>query len=493
MVAVLRNGSLLGVIAETERQVEAALAALRGAAIWDHPAADLPDQNALPAWLRAESADSRLIAEHGGAGPNVPVARTLNASFARPYLSHASIGPSCALACRTDDRLEVWTHSQGIYNLRTDLALALLMPPDTIIVRHVEGAGCYGHNPADDVAFDAAWLAGATPGRPVRVQWSRADEFAWAPFGPAMAVDLQAELDTDGRIARWRHEIWSNGHSTRPGRATAPALLGAWHMDPPFERQTAINPPQAAGGGAERNAIPSYDFPAWQVLVNRVLPMPLRASALRGLGASTNVFAVEQFMDELAAAAGVDPVAFRLAHIVDPRARAVIERAVAGSDWNAPRMEGTGRGLAYARYKNTSAYCAVVAEIRAEAEIRVVRLTIAADVGLVVSADGVANQLEGGAVQATSWTLKEAVQFDGERVTSDSWDDYPILRFSEVPAVDVHIIDSSAASLGAGECSVGPTAAAIGNAVFNALGVRVREMPITAARIIAAMEAEDCA
>ena len=491
VIAVVRDGSLLGVLAETERQAEQALAALGDAAVWDMADGALPDQDALPVWLRTQPIDGKVVACKGdpSLGANQPqVSRTLRASFAKPFLAHASIAPSCALARFDGATLAVWTHSQGIYNLRTDLALAFGLDAGAVTVQHVEGAGCYGHNPADDVAFDAAWLARAAGGRPVRVQWTRSDELAWAPFSPAMAVDLEADLDANGAIVSWRHTVWSNGHSTRPGRGTSPALLGSWHMDPPFERQPAINVSLAAGGGAERNAVPAYDFPAWQVVNNRVLSMPLRTSAMRALGAFANVFAVEQFMDELAHANGSDPVAYRLRHLTDTRARAVIELAVMRSGWAGEKLANHGRGLGFARYKNTGAYCAVVAEIEAAAEIRVKRLTIAVDVGLAVNADGVANQIEGGAIQATSWILKEAVRFDGNRITSDSWDDYPILHFSDVPAVDVHIIPSTQPSVGAGEGSVGPTAGAIANAVFDALGVRVRQMPLSAEHVIAAFD-----
>jgi nicotinate dehydrogenase subunit B len=491
VIAVVRDGSLLGVLAETERQAEQALAALGDAAAWDMADGALPDQDALPAWLRTQPIESKVVAyKHDPSlGANQPqVSRTLRTSFAKPFLAHASIAPSCALARFDGATLEVWTHSQGIYNLRTDLALAFGLHADAIIVQHVEGAGCYGHNPADDAAFDAAWLARAAGGCPVRVQWTRSDELAWAPFSPAMAVDLEADLDASGAIVGWRHTVWSNGHSTRPGRATSPALLGSWHMDPPFERQPAINAPLAAGGGAERNAVPSYDFPAWQVVNNRVLSMPLRSSAMRALGAFANVFAVEQLMDELAYANGSDPVAYRLRHLADTRARAVIALAVARSGWAGEKLADHGRGLGFARYKNTGAYCAVVAEIEAAAEIRVKRLTIAVDVGLAVNADGVANQIEGGAIQATSWILKEVVRFDRNRITSDTWDTYPILRFSDVPAVDVHIVPSTQPSVGAGEGSVGPTAGAIANAVFDALGVRVRQMPLSAEHVIAAFD-----
>jgi CO/xanthine dehydrogenase Mo-binding subunit len=216
-----------------------------------------------------------------------------------------------------------------------------------------------------------------------------------------------------------------------------------------------------------------------RITCHRLLTMPIRTSALRTLGAFANIFAIESFMDELAAERGEDPLAFRLRHLKDPRARAVLEAAAKRAGWSAWRKrDGAGHGIGFGRYKNFGAYCAVVAEVEGEADIRVRRLVVAVDVGEVINPDGVANQMEGGAIQATSWTLKEAVRFDRTRITSDTWETYPILRFSEVPAVEVEILNRpEERSLGAGEAAHSPTAAAIGNAVFHALGVRVRDYP----------------
>lgn len=487
VVTVLRDGSLLGVIADSVAQADAAHGQLVQAAQW-HEVARLPAMQAMPSWLKQQPLDTSTV-DHKPRVSAADVARTIKAAYSKPFIAHGSIAPSCALARWDGGQLNVWSHSQGIFNLRRDLALAFSLPEDAVVVQHVEGAGCYGHNAADDVAFDAAWLAHAVPGRPVRVQWSRSDELSWSPLGPAMAMELEADLDDAGQIIDWRHSVWSNGHSTRPGRAPTPALLGAAYLQNPFEAPLAINMPLASGGGAERNAIPGYDFEAWQITCHRVLNMPLRTSALRALGAVGNVFAAESFLDEIAHASGQDPAAFRLRYLGDQRARAVIERVLQLSNWAAwqPR-EGQGHGIGFARYKNTGAWCAVVAEIDAGQDIRVTRLCIAVDVGRVINPDGVINQIEGGALQALSWTLKEAVRFDDTRITSDAWEHYPILRFTEVPAVEVALIDSSERSLGAGEASLGPTAAAIGNAVFHALGVRVRDLPITAERIVAAMD-----
>jgi CO/xanthine dehydrogenase Mo-binding subunit len=308
----------------------------------------------------------------------------------------------------------------------------------------------------------------------------REDEFAWEPYGPAMALELEAQLDPSGGIVSWKHELWSNGHTNRPGRSPKPALIAARHLEKPFEFSPAIDPalpPEGAG----RNAIPLYDFPDLQVVKHYVRETPRRASSLRALGAYGNVFAIESFMDELAEAAGADPIDFRLRHLKDPRGRAVLE-ALRESWRSQVKKENCGHGVGFARYKNIGAYCAVLAEVEAGEVLRVKRLVVAADVGLAINPDGVANQLEGGAIQATSWTLKE----EG-RVGAVSWEDYPILRFSEVPAVEVRLVKSDSPSLGAGEAAQGPTAAAIANALHDALGVRVRDLPLTPERIVQAM------
>ena len=491
VVAVVRDGSFAGVIAEREETALAALERLRRGARWDEKPT-LPDEARLGDWLHGASQETALVAETKAAAPRA-VHATRRARFTKPYIAHASIGPSCALAQWSAESLHVWSHTQGIYNLRADLALVFGLAPERIVVEHAEGAGCYGHNGADDVALDAALLARAAGGRPVRVVWSREDELAWSPFGPAMAIDIAADVDERGEVLAWRSEIWSNGHTSRPGRAKTPALLAGTHLAKPFERMLSFNPPFAGGGGAERNSVPGYDLPAMQVVNHRLLEMPLRTSALRSLGAFANVFAIESFVDDIARARGEDPLAWRLRHVSDPRARAVIDSVARRCAWgSALAGEGRGRGIGWARYKGRGAYCAVVAEVELTHEVRVRRLVVAVDVGLAVNPDGVANQVEGGAIQAASWSLKEAVRFDRTRVTSASWEAYPILRFSEVPAVEVEVIQhADEPSVGAGEAAQGPAAAAIANAVRDAIGVRVRDLPITAERIAAAAPSEE--
>lgn len=488
-VRIVRDGNFLGVVGGSEESVDRGAARLKARAVWAG-GIDLPDEHDLEFWLRDAPCETTLVDRREGAADRA-VAQTLTRRFSRPFIAHASIAPCCALARWEGERLEVWTHSQGIFMLRADLARTFSLPPDQVVVNHVEGAGCYGHNGADDVALDAALLARACPGEPVRVQWTREDELANAPFGAAMAVEIAVDLDAAGEVVSWRHDVWSNGHSLRPGRAPTPTLLAASEISEGFPRPVSINMPLATGGGSDRNAVPLYDFPDWRIANHRLLTMPVRTSALRALGAFANVFAIEQVMDELARKREEDPLAFRLRHLKDPRAIAVLEAAARRAGWPSGQGagDGTGRGLAFARYKNTGAYCAVVADVLCEEEVRVRRLTIAVDVGEVISRDGVLNQIEGGAVQAASWTLKEAVRFDRDAITSRSWATYPILTFAEVPAVDVEICASPGApSLGAGEASQGPTAAAIANAVFDAIGVRVRRTPITRDAILSAME-----
>jgi nicotinate dehydrogenase subunit B len=488
VIAVVRDGDFLAVVAEREEIAVRAAERLRRNAHWDQRPT-LPDEDDLPGYLVSAQAETSVLARKEAPGP-AGSARSHSARYHRPYLAHGAIGPSAAAALAHEDgRLEVWSHSQGVHLLRRELATALGLAVDRVVVRHVEGAGCYGHNGADDAAMDAALLARAAPGRPVHVVWSRADDLAWAPFGSAAVVEIAADCGDDGAVLSWRHEIWSGSYLGRPGTTPTNALLAASHRAGGEPIRAGGEPPVEFGGGAGRNAVPGYDFPAYRVINHLLTEMPLRTSALRSLGAHLNVFAAESFLDELASAAGRDPVEFRLAHLSDPRGRAVLQTAASRAGWAEwAAREAVGHGIGYARYKNSSAYCAVVAEVEAIDEVRVRRLVIAVDAGLVINPDGAANQIEGGAIQATSWTLKERVRFDRLNVTSDTWETYPILRFSEVPAVDVEFIAGQGnPPLGVGECAQGPTAAAIANAVYDALGVRVRSLPLTADQLIAAM------
>lgn len=489
VVTVVRDGEFLGVVAEREEVAVRAAEALREASRWDERDS-LPAQDQLVGFLRSAPAESTVVYDTTGGLEQPEAGRTLVREFSRGYVAHASLAPSCGVAVWTDGRLRVWSHSQGIYQLRSELARAFSLPGHDVVVEHVEGAGCYGHNAADDAAYDAAVLARSVPGRHVQVVWSRQDELTWEPFGPAMAVRVEAAVDDTGRIRSWDHQTWSNGHTSRPGAAGSPPLLGSTHRADPSPAVAAPDPAFRSGGGTARNAVPGYDLPAVRVRAHRLTTMPLRTSALRALGAHLNVYAIESVVDELAQAAGADPVDFRLSMLSDERARAVLEAVAGRSGWAQPfeRGDSRGRGVGFARYKNAGAYCAVVAEVEAEAEVRVTRLTVAVDVGLVVNPDGLLNQIEGGALQSVSWTTLEQVRFDRRQVTSQTWEEYPILTFEQAPAVDVVLLDRpDCPPVGSGEAAAGPTAAAIGNALADALGVRVRSLPLTPDNIIAAL------
>lgn len=489
-VQVVRDGNFLAVLSEREEAAAAAADALSQRVTWE-PAEDLPDQSRLAAWLRAQPRETSVLANEQKDGRKRD-GTVVRASYSRGLLAHASIAASCALA-RFDGRvLEVWSHTQGIYPLRGAIAGAFGMDQSDVVVRHVEGAGCYGHNPADDAAFDAALLARRTGGRPVRVLWDRAAELGSGPLASAMTADVSAEIGADGSVSNWTYDVWSNGYTSRPGYAGNPGLLANGYRHGGRPLPASVDPGSEAGLGSGRNAVPPYTFGSACVATHRVLSMPIRTSAIRSLGAHFNVFAIESFMDELAAVAGADPLAFRLALLDDERARAVISAAAEGAGWGQRREAAahadTGLGLGYARYKNAGAFCAAVAEVEATESVRVRRIVVAVDVGQVVNLDGVRNQIEGGAVQAVSWTLKEQVRFGRDGITSLNWKTYPILRFSETPHVDVVVINRPGLPVvGAGECVAGPVAGAIANGLCAAIGVRVRALPLTAENVVQAI------
>ncbi|HEV3239223.1 MAG TPA: molybdopterin cofactor-binding domain-containing protein [Casimicrobiaceae bacterium] len=487
VVKVVRDGSYLAVVAEREYQAILAMRALSAAATWDE-SARLPASASIYEFLRR--APAREIVDLDRRATTAPAARTLEASYRRPYQMHGAIGPSCAVGWLKDGALTVWTHSQGVYPLRKAIAEMLAMPLERVRCVHVEGSGCYGHNGADDAAADAALLAYRLPDRPIRVQWMREQEHLWEPYGPAMLTEAKAALDAGGNIIDWQYDVWSNTHSTRPG--TAGSLLPAWHLAAPFPPPEPQPIPLPEGGG-DRNALPLYVLPSARIVHHFVPTMPVRVSALRALGAYMNVFSIESFIDELALSAGADAVEFRLRHLDDPRARDVITAAATRFGWSArPRARGRGKGIAFARYKNLGAYLALAVEVEVERETgrtRLVRAVAAVDSGQAVNPDGIRNQIEGGIVQASSWTLREAVSFDATRITSADWSSYPILRFPDIPDnVEVHVIDRPGQPfLGTGEAAQGPTAAALANALANATGARLRELPLTPGRVKAAI------
>lgn len=518
---VVYDGALVGVLASSEHDLTRCAALLELESLWDESLSAIPSElqnnQHIGDWLQAQPLESQTITSQGVGPYTARVSSTttspsdlqgpavsVTASFTRPFVQHASIGLSTAWArWRGDDKvhgepsqLEVISHSQGIYNLRRDLGLAFGLPEQSVTVEHHAGAGCYGHNGADDVAYDAAWLARFKPEYWVRVQWRREDELGLSPMSAAMAVKITATASESGQLLSWETDLWSQGHGTRPGRESTPALLGAWQVDQSVHAApilVAVNAPLQNGGGAERNAVPLYDIPNWAVYNHRVLSTPFRVSALRSLGAQVNVFALESVIDLLAERLNMDPLTFRLNNLKDPRARAVLARVAQMSNWSAlsarERLDGEGWGLGFAKYKNSSAYCAVVAHVKVSETVQVMSLDLCADIGQVVHEDGANNQIEGGAIQAMSLTLLEQAQLGLDGVRSKDWAHYPIARFGQTPTLKVSLIDPmNSPSSGAGECSIGPTAAALANAVSQAISARIYNMPLNAENLLQSLE-----
>jgi nicotinate dehydrogenase subunit B len=487
VVAVVQNGDFAAVVATREWQ---AIRAMRVAQASDYvrivprlPVTDGPQHlKTLP------TREIQVLDTHDGVRP---AAHSIAASYSRPWYAHGSIGPSCAVALFRDGALTVWSHSQGVFDMHRATAELVGLPPERVRVIHVPGSGCYGQNGADDVTAEAALIAMRLPGRPIRLQWMREQEFGWEPCGCGMVTKVEAAIGPDKRIAHWNYEVWSNSHNTRPVEAGGYAV--AQQVAKPFAPQEAKPIPMPEGDG-DRNANPLYVFPNMDVRYHFVPEMPLRVSALRSLGAHLNVFTIESMLDELAHAAKVDPLAFRLAHMKDERARAVMIEATRRFGWEG-RLKGGGRrgcGMAFARYKNIGAYCAIAMEVEVEREtgaVTVHRVQAAIDAGQPASPDGIRNQAEGGILQSLSWALFEAVTFDESKRTSFDWGTYPIMRFEDVPGqVDVHIVDRPGLPfLGAGETAQGPTSAALANAIADATGARLRDMPLTAEKLKAAI------
>ena len=475
LLKTVRNGSFLAVVAADEYQAVQARQVAHQFAHWSDSPAALPEGEDLDKYIKKLPVRSQKVKEQGtmeGLGQSGGDA--LKASYFKPYQMHASIGPSCGVALYKEGTLHVWSHSQGIYPFRDALAKMLGLEADKVHITGVPGSGCYGHNGADDAATDAALVAMTMPGTPVRLQWMREDEHAWEPYGSAMCMDVEARLDEAGRISHWRYAVWSDSHSSRPG-GNPGNLLASWYLPKPF-----VQPAMGYFGGGFRNSEPYYAIPNQRIDAH-AFEGPLRVSSLRSLGAYANIFAVETFMDELAEKAQKDPIDFRLAHSTDDRAIAVMQKlqTMIKSE-KAGASEGIG--LAFARYKNVASYCAVAAKVavdKSSGDVKVQKMWAVLDAGEVINLDGIINQTEGCLIQAASWTLKEEVQFDKQHISTRDWISYPILRYSEVPLVQVAVINHpEQGPLGAGEAAQVPTAAAIVNAIYQASGKRIRRLPV---------------
>ncbi|MGA2111044.1 MAG: molybdopterin cofactor-binding domain-containing protein [Anaerolineales bacterium] len=479
---MVRLGDFVGVVASREEQ---AVRAAKQVRIRWNETAHLPPMEDLFEELRGQPATEEIVEERGDVQAALArAAQRWSATYYQPFQAHASLGPSCAVASFHDDQVEVWCNSRGVYPLRRALADLLKLPVSKVRVTHIEGAGSYGQNGTDDAAADAAVLSRAV-GQPVRVQWSREDEFTWEPYAPAMIMEIHAGLSRKGKVVAWDYHAWSPTHVVG-GQAGIFLLAGQLISG-------KAPPPIPFFFGGARNAPTNYSFRHQRVTMHWISNSILRASSFRSLGGSPNTFANESFMDELAAAAHTDPLEFRLRHLKDPRGREVLETAARQARWDTALGPGEGQGIAYAQYENEEAYVATVARVEvdpATGRVLAKRLVVAHDCGLVINPDGLRNQIEGNAIQSTSRALKEQVTFDQQHITSIDWETYPTLKFTEVPEVEVVLLNRpDEPALGAGEPASITTAAALSNAIFNATGGRVRQIPFTPERVRAAIEA----
>ncbi|GGC57835.1 xanthine dehydrogenase family protein molybdopterin-binding subunit [Undibacterium terreum] len=477
VLKIIRDGSYLAAVASDEWSAITAMRALTVSAKWEGGAV-LPTPQTIHATLQALPSEDIVILNKGKMA--MPAVRTLKSRFTKQYVMHGSIGPSCAVAHLTDGSMTVWTHTQGVFPLRSALAELLGMPDERVRCIHTEGSGCYGQNGADDVAADAVLIAKAMPGRPVRVQLMRDQENQWEPFAPAMITEIEAGLDASGRISYWHYELWSGSHNERPGNAGK--LAPGWMLARPFVPSPSLPMLQPEGGG-DRNALPLYVIPNAHI-TNHFLPRtPLRTSAMRSLGAHINILSIESTMDELSSMAALDPVEFRLRHLEDTRAQDVIRTAARQFGWeHRSRKRNRGFGFAFGQYKNLMGYVAIALELEVQPDtgkVSVVRVVAAVDCGQIVNPDGVINQIEGGIVQSTSWTLYEQLQFASNGIKSIDWASYPIMRFSQIPAkIEVHLLDRPGLPfLGVAEAAQGPMAGALANALAQATGKRLRNLP----------------
>ena len=493
-IAIHRDGSFLAVAGPKEWPVVQAAARLQNACAWDTGSG--LSEGDIFASLTTENA-RRLTLKDSTPVPDEPLPEPLespnfSARYERPFTMHGALAPSAALATWDGEKLDILTHSQGIFVLRDSIAESLDLAPNQVVLTHAPGSGCYGHNGADDAAFEAALVAMALKDTPILLKWSREDEHVWEPYGPASAVEIAATVDENGRPKAFSANAIGGTFRGRPRNGpnqAGPAKLLTNHFRAERIGPRPGEPNMNRHGGLHRNLEPIYDFPDVRLVKNLVTEMPLRTSALRCLGAALNVFGIESFMDEVSCDAGLDPLELRKQLLAqDPRAKAVLgrlERELA----NYPKPEDAGRGLAYGQYKNamTRVAAAIDLQVKDTAEVELLRAFLVADAGRIIDRDGLVAQLEGGFLQAASWALHEKVTWDRDGVTSRDWETYPVLRFSDVPEVHIFLLDNpNEASLGAGEAAPGPALAAIANAVFSATGLRLRRLPMDADAIKAA-------
>ena len=494
-VQTVRKGDFVAVIAKNEW---GAIKAARAIKLKWSAGTGLPDKATVFDYWRNQPIAKEEQTQKVGDAPAALASSTkrIKASYEFAVQTHASIGPSCAVADFKDGKLVVWSPSQATHSMQSELASITGLALEKVRLLYVDGSGCYGRNGHEDATADAALIA-TLIGKPVRVQWMRADETARAPKSPPRAIDMEGGFDKDGNLVAWSGDF----------HIALNHIVAFKPLDFPLLAATDVGMSKPGNwvGFLFQNSGAPYAVPNIRVNTRHVEKAFFRSAHLRSPGRIENTFANESFMDELAAAAQSDPAEFRLKHIKDPRAVAVIRAAMKRANWQtrighnaAPANQAKGdiakgRGIAYVRYNNTTTYVTAVAEVevnRKTGDVRVSRVCVGHDCGQIINPDGLANQIEGGVIQTVSRTLMEQVEWDKTKVTSVDWATYPILRFPDAPRVEVDMINTPGeVSWGAGEPTATAIPAAIANAIYDATGARLRSIPFTPEKVQAAMAA----
>ena len=486
-IKLIVKGSFLAILSPDEFLVVKYLEIIKQNIVWEE-LRDLSNNNIYKS-LKENDRDTLLVKSGGQAFYEaIPIIKdfkdksctTLTSEYKKGYLMHGPIGPSAACSIFSNNKFTIYSHSQALYDLKLSCSEYFGVDPENVTLKFIPGSGCYGHNGADDVAFEAGLLSKEFPDTHVLLKWTRQDEHCWEPYGSASLNKLTGVINDKGKIIYWSNEVFSDTYMTRPSNTELDNFISYNLVNNHFIKRKST-PKTNAHMGIHRNLDPLYDFGETRLIKNLVHDLPLRTSALRTLGAFSNVVALECFINEIAKTKNIDPFEIRINHLSDERAIGVIKN-LRDQMTKEIQKEGLHRGIGFSRYKNSAAFCAVGVELKVndDLEIKLINAWISVDAGEVAYEDGIKAQVEGGFIQAASWSLYEEVKFDTKEIISIDWDTYQIIGFDNIPNIKTDVLDKEGLPyLGVGEVVAGPTGAAISNAISDALGQTIKTMPFT--------------
>ena len=486
-IKLIVKGSFLAILSPDEFLVVKYLEIIKQNIVWEE-LRDLSNNNIYKS-LKENDRDTLLVKSGGQAFYEaIPIIKdfkdksctTLTSEYKKGYLMHGPIGPSAACSIFSNNKFTIYSHSQALYDLKLSCSEYFGVDPENVTLKFIPGSGCYGHNGADDVAFEAGLLSKEFPDTHVLLKWTRQDEHCWEPYGSASLNKLTGVINDKGKIIYWSNEVFSDTYMTRPSNTELDNFISYKLVNNHFVKRKST-PKTNAHMGIHRNLDPLYDFGETRLVKNLVHDLPLRTSALRTLGAFSNVVALECFINEIAKTKNIDPFEIRINHLSDERAIGVIKN-LRDQMTKEIQKEGLHRGIGFSRYKNSAAFCAVGVELKVndDLEIKLINAWISVDAGEVAYEDGIKAQVEGGFIQAASWSLYEEVKFDTKEIISIDWDTYKIIGFDNIPNIKTDVLDKEGLPyLGVGEVVAGPTGAAISNAISDALGQTIKTMPFT--------------